>query len=287
MNRKIKAYVDSLFSDYENTAKNRELKEEMTLNLNEKYDDLLQSGMDSDEAFRETISGIGNLEEMMGETHTDTNSVPSMQSGQWMRPAAIFLFITCVVPVLVFDQLNTEIVGIVLMFVMVALGVVLLMMAPSQKRDNDDHGDDTYHVHEDERRGGKFRILNRRESTLLSSLTSIVWLAAIILFLFSPIDLPFSRWLVFVYAYGFTLILGGLVKYLVLSKRQRQGEMISNAVLRRELHHMLNGGIWFVAVILFLSFSDRFSYSWLIFLVAAALTQVTRAFIAYRTDSDE
>ena len=69
MKLKLKEYVDGLFVDAEGRAPGNprliELKEEMLLDLSEKYDDLVASGRSPENAYRLAVSGIGDIGELL------------------------------------------------------------------------------------------------------------------------------------------------------------------------------------------------------------------------------
>jgi len=64
MNDKIRNHINIIFAAAPKTAKAAELKEELLINLNDKYEDLLKSGYDSTAAFHIAISGIGDIDEL-------------------------------------------------------------------------------------------------------------------------------------------------------------------------------------------------------------------------------
>lgn len=64
MNEKIKAHMDQLFETAPVTRKAMDLKEEMTRNASEKYEDLLAEGYSEADAYNHVVSSIGNVEEL-------------------------------------------------------------------------------------------------------------------------------------------------------------------------------------------------------------------------------
>jgi len=67
MNEKLRNYVNILFAAAPKTAKAEEVKEELLMNLNDKYNDLLANGYDSTAAFHIALSGIGDIDELFKE----------------------------------------------------------------------------------------------------------------------------------------------------------------------------------------------------------------------------
>ena len=56
-----------MFENAPQTNRPRELKEELLANLMDKYNDLISSGKREEEAFNITISGIGDIDELVRE----------------------------------------------------------------------------------------------------------------------------------------------------------------------------------------------------------------------------
>ncbi|SEN68707.1 pentapeptide repeat-containing protein [Lihuaxuella thermophila] len=65
MSEKLKKYLDSLFSPYEDLQPVKELKEELLIDLQEKLNDLQKQGYDDEAAYRMTISSIGDISEII------------------------------------------------------------------------------------------------------------------------------------------------------------------------------------------------------------------------------
>lgn len=65
MNSKIRSKVESLFTEAPKTKKALELKEEIIVNLIEKYDDLVKVGKSPEEAYNNVIASIGDVDELI------------------------------------------------------------------------------------------------------------------------------------------------------------------------------------------------------------------------------
>lgn len=59
MEEKIRRYVDDVFSKVKDAESLRELKEELTANLIDKWNDLIKQGKSAEEAYREAIQSVG------------------------------------------------------------------------------------------------------------------------------------------------------------------------------------------------------------------------------------
>lgn len=67
MNEKIRKHIEGLFEDAPKTRKAMDLKEEMTQNTIEKYQDLIGEGYQEEAAFQNVISSIGDVTELFEE----------------------------------------------------------------------------------------------------------------------------------------------------------------------------------------------------------------------------
>ena len=65
MEAKIRAYIQWAFAGIPSSQKAEDLKEEMILNLIEKYHEELAQGKSKNEAYGATIAGIGDLSELL------------------------------------------------------------------------------------------------------------------------------------------------------------------------------------------------------------------------------
>jgi DUF4097 and DUF4098 domain-containing protein YvlB len=78
MKEKLKDYLETVFAGSAKTQKNEELKEEILANLCDKYDSFIADGALPDEAYRKTISSIGDLsslfEDLDKEAHKNETS---------------------------------------------------------------------------------------------------------------------------------------------------------------------------------------------------------------------
>ncbi len=73
MNRKIKNYVDGLFSDIPRSKKASELKEELLSNMNERYGDYVLEGKSENQAYSLVVANLGDVDELLHEVMPDEN----------------------------------------------------------------------------------------------------------------------------------------------------------------------------------------------------------------------
>ncbi|MBP1754668.1 MAG: hypothetical protein H6Q59_1066 [Firmicutes bacterium] len=64
MNERMRSHIETLFEDAPKTRKAFELREELLVNSEERYQDLIATGVSDDDAFKHVISSIGNVSEL-------------------------------------------------------------------------------------------------------------------------------------------------------------------------------------------------------------------------------
>lgn len=136
MNKKIEAYVNSLFENAPKSTKNYELKEEISSNVNDRYHDLLESGLDENEAYNRAISNIGDVEELICYNEINKNEDVKLRKKSAKNIAiAVMMYITCPVPVILFETImpRFEDIGTVIMFLMIAGATGLLIYNNASK----------------------------------------------------------------------------------------------------------------------------------------------------------
>lgn len=282
MNNRIKAYVDSLFASYQNIENITEIKEELILNLNDKYDDLCTSGIPSDEAFIKVISSIGDVDEIIGVTKTapeeSDDSQPFTKSNYFV-PLAVMLFILSPVPVIIMEEISSDVefIGIVLMFFMIGIGVFLLILrgssdsSGSKKKNRDrEYTDNTAKTSASP--SGNSRILNPAQNAIVGTLQGLIWIAAVIFFMIGIFNIG---WTVFLLASLACVLVDMVVKAIALSEKINAERKLSPYVIQRELKWSVNAVIWLSATIGFFILSEwGVNHAWLIFLMGIALTQI-------------
>ena len=135
MENKIRDYLEDLFADAPQTKKVYELKEEMFQNLIEKYRDLLAEGMPEEAAYNIAVAGIGDINDLirsLDEPFYEADYRNHNRSAI-LTAVGVIIIILSVIPVLLFEALHLENIGICLMIGMVALGVGLLSYTAKTK----------------------------------------------------------------------------------------------------------------------------------------------------------
>ena len=202
MNEKLRAYVEKLFKDAPKTIQIVELKEEILQNTLDRYNDLLAEGKSEEAAYNISVAGIGDVSSLI-----DSLTAPVASSGytreeiadngkkrSLLLSAAVALYILCVVPPVIFDEIDgLEPLGIVLMFVMAAAATAIVIYREGIKlRYNKSAGT----VVED------FKEWNRdtkERKSVLSAVNGAVWALTLIIYLTASFlsGAWFITWLIF------------------------------------------------------------------------------------------
>lgn len=150
----IKAYLDNMFASLPNTKEVNKMKEDLLINMEDKYTELKKSGKSENEAIGIVISEFGNIEELAKELNIDitineeTDEIISIETAKdFMDTAkkngklvAIGVFLCILSPVLLIllskeqiaNYLNLEsgtLFGFIYLFISVAIAVGLFIYA--------------------------------------------------------------------------------------------------------------------------------------------------------------
>lgn len=143
-------YVTLLFAGAQDCA---DTKQEILQNTLDRYDDLVAQGKSPEAAYRLAISGIGDINEILGGT---SEAVPIMQSPaseiaddgdslfrKLLRAVAIGLYILCPIPLFVLGELGMDTIGLCGTIALVAVATVLILLgrkksSGSEKKEEDD-----------------------------------------------------------------------------------------------------------------------------------------------------
>lgn len=143
-------YVRLLFAG---TPDSYDMQQEILQNTLDRYDDLIAQGKAPEAAYRLAISGIGDINEIVGNVQTQPSSAPApvreqqedpqdISKKKLMRAISIALYICCVIPVLVLGDVGNGVLGVCLMFVIIAAATVLMVMSSASKENPEEKEDD-------------------------------------------------------------------------------------------------------------------------------------------------
>ena len=139
MKEKLTQYVDLLFAG---TADTDDIRQEILQNTLDRYDDLIAQGKSPEAAYRLAIGGIGDINEIIGNASTasDTSTVTNWDNWKpqssnsgipvWkkvLRALAVCLYIISPIPLFILSELGIEIIGLCSTLSVVAVATALIV----------------------------------------------------------------------------------------------------------------------------------------------------------------
>lgn len=141
MDKRIENHINELFKYAPKTPQAEEVKSEILSNTLEKFNELKAEGKDDETAFAIAISYIGNVSELINEYSKDKDAVEMRQSVEkhkarqaMLLSVAVALYIMCVIPVIVSGEFGNEIMGVCMMFIMIAVATGLIIYRSATKK---------------------------------------------------------------------------------------------------------------------------------------------------------
>ena len=132
MREQLTQYVNLLFAGAKDSD---DMHMEILQNTLDKYDDLVSQGKSPEAAYRLAITGIGDINEILGSKPISSHDIdPVLPTAsedpkqKKIRGLAIALYIICALPVIVFCEYGHEILGLSITLVIVAIATYLIMI---------------------------------------------------------------------------------------------------------------------------------------------------------------
>ena len=123
MREKLKEYVSLLFAGTQGTE---DMEQEILQNTLDRYDDLVGRGIPEEEAYRQAVAGIGDINELLGKATPEEQQTAYTSMGKRMCNAvAVALYILSPIPLFLFQNA----LGLCCLLGMVACGVVIQVLA--------------------------------------------------------------------------------------------------------------------------------------------------------------
>ena len=176
MREQLQQYVELLFAG---APDSEDIKQEILQNTLDRYDDLIAQGKVPEAAYRLAISGIGDINEILGsapqgipaastpQAHKEEDAAAAKR--RRIRAIAIGLYIICIIPLIILSELGLNILGLCATLSIVAVATVAII----QNQEPDEEEENTRQREADSPR----RELRKSISSLLGILTLIVYLA--------------------------------------------------------------------------------------------------------------
>lgn len=137
MREQLIQYVELLFAAAPNSD---DIRQEILQNTLDRYDDLIVQGKSPEAAYRLSIAGIGDINEILGNEHNfqlpndhqeiryETPNETDHNKKKMLRAIAVALYILCPIPLFVLSELGLDTLGLCGLLVMVAAATLLIMM---------------------------------------------------------------------------------------------------------------------------------------------------------------
>ena len=145
MREQLIQYVNLLFAG---APDSEEMRQEILQNTLDRYDDLVAQGKSPEAAYRLAISGIGDINELLGSVpdaatapqykyHNMSDSKEEQDSPlkRLLRACAVGLYILSPVPLFVLSELGMETLGLCGTLALVAVATVLIILGKRDEKD--------------------------------------------------------------------------------------------------------------------------------------------------------
>ncbi len=265
MREQLIQYVELLFAGARDCE---DVKQEILQNTLDRFDDLVAEGKVPEAAYRLAISGIGDINEILG---TNSSAMPvSPSSGarfdnddsktkKWMRAAAAGLYILCPLPLIMLSTFGMDILGVCGLLGTVAMATVLLILGEKKERKEET-------IREE-----------HSKTPLQKSISGFLWSAGTALYVLISFatDAWHITWVIF-------LILPALDKFVNLVPSGNDGEPITAPARNRKQQEYIRSAIWAIALVIYFSVSFTTSawyITWLIFPIAGAVQELVEAIL--------
>ena len=152
MREQLVQYIDLLFAG---TADSDEMKQEILQNTLDRFDDLVAQGKTPEAAYRLSISGIGDISEILGSTrqsvnisnctqNTDNENLQTETIGNRnLRAIGIALYILCAIPLFLLCDLGYETLGLTLTILLVAVATYIMIITGKNEPEKEEHHEQT------------------------------------------------------------------------------------------------------------------------------------------------
>ena len=176
MREQLQQYVELLFAG---APDSEDIKQEILQNTLDRYDDLIAQGKVPEAAYRLAITGIGDINEILGsaaqvipaaparEVHPEEDAAAAKRKR--IRAIAIGLYIICIIPLIILSELGLGILGLCATLSIVAVATVAII----QNQEPDDEED----IHQSQKTDSPRGELHRSIRSLIGIITLIVYLA--------------------------------------------------------------------------------------------------------------
>lgn len=172
MREQLIQYVDLLFAGAKNCE---DIKQEILQNTLDRYDDLIAEGKVPEAAYRLSITGIGDINEILGTksqpvvpVYTDTSKENhDTPTKKLLRAVAIGLYIISFLPMFILSEMGMDTIGLCGTLSIVAVATVLIILG-GKKGPNETKAEES--------------VVSTPQQELRKSINSMVWAVGLALY---------------------------------------------------------------------------------------------------------
>lgn len=146
MREQLEQYVNLLFAG---AADCEDIKQEILQNTLDRYDDLIAEGKVPEAAYRLAITGIGDVNEILGvkaqAVPVHRTPVPNAQPAErdtpmkkLLRAIAVGLYIISFIPLFILSEMGNPTVGLCCTIAIAAIATVMIMLGAKKDSDEED-----------------------------------------------------------------------------------------------------------------------------------------------------
>lgn len=142
MKEQLTHYVDLLFAG---AADADDIRQEILQNTLDRYDDLIAQGKTPEAAYRLAISGIGDINEILGNPDTPVETVTAdtksdnqdEQTRKLRRAVAIGMYILSPIPLFILSEFGLDTMGLCFTLMLVAAATILIVLSAGKEKQNE------------------------------------------------------------------------------------------------------------------------------------------------------
>ncbi len=201
MNKKIKNYIDVLFSDIPKTVQSIELKEELLSNMDASMSDFMAQGLSENQAYSKVISNLGDIDDLLNQLPKPdqkeifVNTLEDKKKSSLYVALGIFFIFLAVGAFPLMDSIMGGELSILAFFILIAAGVSLFIYSA--------HFSDKVET---------FTEADKKEKDKDKTISSLIWsIATLIFFVCGFVFNNWNAWVVFPLTWIFTEIIETLI----------------------------------------------------------------------------
>ena len=150
MKEQLIQYVNLLFAGATGCE---DIQQEILQNTLDRYDDLIAGGKVPEAAYRLAITGIGDINEILGTapravSHSPAAPVKEASTDtslkKILRAAAIFLYIICPIPLFLLSELGMSTIGLCATISIVAIATALIILGAKKEEEKEENYAEEY-----------------------------------------------------------------------------------------------------------------------------------------------